>query len=138
MSEAATLTPEQEREQLEKLYAVLHQGALPPHGAEFQIHYFFDGTELGGEEILRNPHTNVTAVSEGLKVTVNSPDAKVVMRHQKKPIKMFEYEPDGLRDRRMLVVELNGVFIHILGPHVVVAEEKYNVGQIVEAMNGEN
>jgi len=110
----------------------LRQRLLPPNGAEFELHYFDGDEELKSSEILNRPHTSVSAVSEGLKVTVIGDRTKVIQRRQIKPA----YR-EGIY-RTMLVVEIDDVFIHIIGDHIIVAREKLNVGQITPGLASES
>ena len=97
---------------------------LPPRGAEFDITYFDGSEEIPGELVFTRRHSSVSAVSTGLKVTVLGEGTSVVQRRQRKPMVSEEVY------RTMLVVEVDGVFVHILGDHVVVARERFNVGQL--------
>jgi len=97
---------------------------LPPRGAEFEIAYLDGSEEIPGEQVFTRPHSSVSAVSAGLKVTVIGGGTRVVQNRQRKP-----WVSDEIY-RTMLVIEVDGVFVHILGDHVVVARERFNVGQL--------
>lgn len=104
---------------------LVREKILPERGAEFELAYHAGEEELPKEKWLAEPHTHVSAVSPGLKVLAYSADAKIRQRRQVKP-----WAAGGLQHRTMLVVELNGTFVHILGSLVVVAERRMNVGEI--------
>lgn len=105
------------------------QRLLPEKGAEFAIGYYGpDGQVKYGEE----PHVWANAVSEGLRVMVLGEDAYVAMRKQAKPLLPGFFLGAGASYRRMVVVKLGEVWIHVLGGLVVVGRQSLKVAQLVQ------
>jgi len=101
------------------------EALLPQRGAEFRVHYFRGMHEV---EASSEVHDLVKAFSAGLTVTVHGEDTKVHQRRQLKPaLKGGIY-------RTMLVVEFKGVFIHVLGDQIVVANQKFKIGQLAPGL----
>lgn len=111
-----------------QMSAQMKERLLPHKGAEFEVCYFADGEEVTP---FKEPHDTVSAVSTGLKVTVLGRDTYVAQNRQDKP-----FLHDG-HHRTMLVVRIDGVWLHLLGEHLVVSRHRYNVGQVVQAIEGE-
>jgi len=94
---------------------------LPSSGAEFKLTYFAHGEEIvyGTKD-----HTNASAVSPGLKVTVLGEDTWMAQRRQAKPfVQAGNY-------RNMLVIRHGSSWIHILGDHIIVSDRDFTVGMI--------
>lgn len=101
---------------------------LPEKGAIFELEYNREGRPvIYGKE----PHDFVTAVSPGLKVLVYGEDSVVLTRRQAKPMLPAFFNGEDGAYRRMLVVNLGDVWIHVLGDKVVVARESLMVGRLV-------
>ncbi len=98
---------------------------LPVDGVEFEVAYF------DGEEEIRygdRPHTSVSAVSPGLKVTVAGPDSWVAQQRQQRP-----YLRPG-HSRTMLVIRHGQTWIHVLGDHVLVTDRRLRVGEVTPGL----
>jgi hypothetical protein len=104
---------------------------LPEMGAEFELTYFDGEEEVPKDQVLTREHTHVTAVSSGIRATVIGNGTYVCQRRQKKPLIQ-----EGTT-ATMLVIEMDGVWVHLLGDHLVVARERLNIGQLTACMKGE-
>lgn len=113
------------------ILGVVREKLLPERGAEFDLTYYAGEEEIPKARVLEDEHTHVSAVSPGLRVIAYSERAKIVQRRQVKP-----WANGGVMERKMLVVELDGTFVHILGSLVVIADRRMNVGEIVPATEG--
>lgn len=95
----------------------------------------FDLSFFDGEEEIKygeRPHTSISAVSPGLKVTVVGRDTEAMQRRQMKPA-----HSEGIY-RNMLWVKVDDVFVHVLGDHVVIAREKLRIGQIAPGLKDDS
>ena len=122
--------------------AVVVDQVLPKYGNDFEVTYFNGEEEVSKEEVraedyFRPPtkHNLVTCVTEGdgLEVTVLGHNSKVLQNRQEKP----KAKPAPIR-RSMLVIEMDGIFVHIIGSRVVIARERYGVGQISRSKEVDN
>lgn len=106
----------------------LRDRLLPEKGAEFEIQYYAGEVPVKyGEE----PHTWANAISDGLRVIVWGDDAYVAHRRQRKPmIPELFFGEDGAY-RRMLIINLGDVWIHILGDLIIIDKKRLNVAQLV-------
>lgn len=109
---------------------------LPFYGSEFEVTYFNGSDEVSKDELHQEnyfkpptKHNLVTCVTggDGVEVTVMGHNSKVLQNRQEKP------EADPPIRRSMLVIEMDGVFVHILGKRIVVARERYRAGQVARS-----
>ena len=100
---------------------------LPEKGAIFELEYNREGRPVIYD---KEPHDFVTAVSPGLKVLVYGEDSVVLSRRQMKPMLPAFFNGEDGAYRRMLVVQLGDVYVHILGDKVVIARESLPVPRL--------
>lgn len=105
----------------------------PIHGEEYEVTYFAGKDEVGKGELKHIEHTHVAAVSPGHLVTVLGGNSLVWQNRTKKP-----FAEQGHRVfENVLVIQMDDVFVHVFGNHIIVARQYFKAGQIPHMKDAE-